>query len=337
MDRPDHPHARPRKLAALALLCLALPHAGSARGGYTFTIIVDPADPTFNQALGINAAGQIAGYFGNGTTNPNKGYTTSLANPTTFTNENFPGSLQTQVTAINAAGDTAGFWVDTGGVNHGFTLIGGTFKTVDNPGGVFNQLLSLNNTGYAAGFLMDAAGNSSGYLVHLGASPTFTPVAPPVAAASLATGVNDALVVAGTLTTVGGLTEGYLYDPTTKLFTYLNAPGAVMTQAFGLNNHGQVVGDYVDGADQMHGFIYQGGLFTTLDAPHGLGTTTINGINDLGQVVGFYVDANGNTIGFAAVPVPEPSSLVLTALGAAACAGFGLNRRRTPSPDVPNP
>ena len=53
----------------------------------------------------------------------------------------------------------------------------------------------------------------------------------------------------------------------------------------------------------MHGFTWtpQRG-FSTVDDPHGAGTTTINGVNDFGQLVGFYVDGNGNTDGFLASP-----------------------------------
>ncbi len=43
-----------------------------------FTTLDDQADPTFNQLLGINDEGKIAGYFGSGTpptVHPNKGYT----------------------------------------------------------------------------------------------------------------------------------------------------------------------------------------------------------------------------------------------------------------------
>ena len=68
---------------------------------YTFTDIINPADPTFNQELGINDNGVIAGYNGSGAPgHPNQGYTTTTAG-TTFTPENFPGSVQTQVTGIN--------------------------------------------------------------------------------------------------------------------------------------------------------------------------------------------------------------------------------------------
>ena len=42
---------------------------------YTFRTLDDNADPTFNQLLGINDKGVIAGYFGSGAAgHPNKGY-----------------------------------------------------------------------------------------------------------------------------------------------------------------------------------------------------------------------------------------------------------------------
>jgi hypothetical protein len=65
-----------------------------------------------------------------------------------------------------------------------------------------------------------------------------------------------------------------------------------------LNNHDEVVGQYVDASGLTHGFIFNDGEFTSVDDPNGIGTTTINGVNDRGQIVGFYVAAGGNTDGF---------------------------------------
>lgn len=78
----------------------------------TFENIINSNDPTFNQALGINNAGTIAGYFGSGMAgHPNQGYTVgSPYGQANFTNENFPSSVQTQVTGINNIGTTVGFW-----------------------------------------------------------------------------------------------------------------------------------------------------------------------------------------------------------------------------------
>ena len=103
---------------------------------YTFQTLDNNADITFNQLLGVNNAGTIAGYFGNGTTNPNKGYTLSPPYAqSNYTNENFPGSLQTQVIGIDSFGLTVGFFADalpTAMVvnNFGFVDNNGTFTKV---------------------------------------------------------------------------------------------------------------------------------------------------------------------------------------------------------------
>ena len=54
---------RATTLIAAASLLLLVPGAAGA-AALTFQTIDDPADPTFNQLLGINNSGQIAGYFG---------------------------------------------------------------------------------------------------------------------------------------------------------------------------------------------------------------------------------------------------------------------------------
>ena len=51
--------AVPLAIAPAVVLTSAVPaHAGS----YTFQDIIDPLNPTFTQALGINGSGTIAGY-----------------------------------------------------------------------------------------------------------------------------------------------------------------------------------------------------------------------------------------------------------------------------------
>ena len=71
------------------------------------------------------------------------------------------------------------------------------------------------------------------------------------------------------------------------------------TTAYGINNNGQIVGQYIDSSNNPHGFLYSGGVYTTLDDPDGIYTTAY-GINDAGMVVGSYSPAiNSNTtLGF---------------------------------------
>src|SRR5258707_9091523 len=67
---------------------------------FKFQDITNANDPTFNQELGIDNAGEIVGYLGSGAAgHPNKGYTDVTPHQTqlSFTNEKFPASAQTQI------------------------------------------------------------------------------------------------------------------------------------------------------------------------------------------------------------------------------------------------
>jgi uncharacterized membrane protein len=54
------------------------------------------------------------------------------------------------------------------------------------------------------------------------------------------------------------------------------------------------VGDYRDSHGVFHGFLYDAGVFTTIDVPFpGAYSTAVSDINDHGQMVGFYDDSTG--------------------------------------------
>src|SRR5690349_1868135 len=160
--------------AAAALTVTGVLGLGAAGAASNFHTLNDQADPTFNQLLGINDHGVIAGYFGSGAdaAHPNKGY---VLHPPygqmNYTNENYPGSVQTQVTAINNKGVTVGFYVDNHGHSFGFVDQNGQFTQVK---GV-TQLLGVNNKGMAVGFSTDKHGNTHAVRYSLG-SHKWSPV-----------------------------------------------------------------------------------------------------------------------------------------------------------------
>ncbi len=290
---------------------------GSHATSYRFQTIDNPRDLTFNQLLGINDEGVIAGYFGSGAQGaPNKGYVIPPFNRSYFVNENFPGSVQTQVTGLNNRGVTVGFWSSMNNANmvndnFGFVDVDGHFRNADYPTGnpaspPVDQLLGVNDNDIAVGFYTDANGTNHGYSYNINTRRFSSIVDPADPGASLtAAAINDLGQVAGVYTNPAtGNTDGFLLSH--GHLTDLAVPGASSTMALGVNNYDEVVGTYTVGSGSsavMHGFTWtpQHG-FRTVDDPHGLGTTTINGVNDFGQVVGFYVDANGNTDGFLATP-----------------------------------
>jgi len=292
-------------ILVVVLMAMANPAAAAAHS-YTFTTLDNNNDLTFNQLLGLNNHGVIAGYFGSGTAgHPNKGYThSSPYGQGNYKNENFPGSVQTQVTAINNHGYTAGFWIDGNGNNFGFIEWNGVFTSYSNPNSpagttTLNQLLGLNDKGIAVGFYTDANGNNHAYELNQN-NGKFTEIAPTGATSAIATGINDNGDITGFLTTSTGTTVGFLLK--NKTFTEFDFPNSTNTTPFGINKYDQIVGSYVDAAGNMHGFLLSSPLhhanFQSIDDPNGIGTTVVNGLNDKGNLVGFYVDGAGNTDGF---------------------------------------
>jgi len=299
-------------VAAFGILMIsasAFASTQAAGTSYSFRTLDNQQDPTFNQLLGINNNGEIAGYFGSGAAgHPNKGYT--IVKPyhhSSYTNENFPGSIQTQVTAINNTGYTAGFWVDGNGNNFGFIEWNGVFTSYKDPhtgNGTVNQLLGLNDSGIAVGFYTDANGVNHAYKLNQ-STGKFTAITPPGAVSALATGINDNGDIVGFLTASDGSTDGYLLKGST--FTEFSYPGSTNTTPFGVNQSDEIVGSYVDASAMTHGFTLISPLknakWQSIDDPNGIGTTVVNGLNDKGNLVGFYVDGAGNTDGFLATKI----------------------------------
>jgi len=309
--------------AGLALTATANASSTTASGsaGYTFRTLDNHKDLTFNQLLGINNAGLIAGYFGSGAQGaPNKGY--RLHAPYgrhDYSAENFPGSVQTQVTGLNDRGVTVGFWSTqntTSMVNNnfGFYAYHGRFHEVNFPTNVpasppVDQLLGVNDLNVAVGFYTNDQGNNRGYEYNI-RTGQFSRVLEPGAPAGLkgpsltATAINNLGNVAGFYVASGGTTDAFL--KTAHHFYTLAIPGASMTQAFGVNDLNEVAGAYTIGTGSSatsFGFTWKPGHgYKTVSDPHGIGSTVVNGVNDLGDLVGFYTDSAGNTDGMLALP-----------------------------------
>ena len=321
---------------------------------YQFETLNDNADTTFNQLLGINTKGQIAGYFGSGAQgHPNKGYLLVPQNggysQGGYQNTNFPNSAQTQVTGVNEAGTLVGFWADQNGANFGWIkkpngkFVNMNFPTQDNSSPAVNQLLGVNNSNTAVGFYNDAAGNSHGYFTN--GSGSFKAIRVPSNVTSdTAAAVNDRRDIAGFATTSDGTEEGFLIA--NGSFTPIMYPGSTTTQALGVNNSDEVVGVYTTGSGdnaQMFGFTWTNRqspgqtnmtrVFQTVSDPNGQGTTTVNGVSSCGNIVGFYVDGNGNTDGMLGIAGNTPG---WRADASAAAVSHKKNKKKHKKPKKPS-
>ena len=70
-------------------------------------------------------------------------------------------------------------------------------------------------------------------------------------------------------------------------FSSIDYPGAVLTNAQGINPGGDIVGFYTDSSGKQHGFLLSNGNFSSLDFP-GATVTLARGIAPDGDIVGSY-------------------------------------------------
>jgi uncharacterized membrane protein len=99
-----------------------------------------------------------------------------------------------------------------------------------------------------------------------------------------ALGVNNRNQVCGFSFGFDFLTHGYVLNLVTGELDFVDHPDAVFGTAItGMNDVGQLVGYYVDADFNFVGFLYAGGVFTTITGPDG-GIAYASGINNRGQI-----------------------------------------------------
>jgi probable HAF family extracellular repeat protein len=114
---------------------------------------------------------------------------------------------------------------------------------------------------------------------------------------TFATAINDSGLIAGFVQTqdIGTPYFGFTYQNGFK--SMIKFPTAKSTQAFGINNAGQVVGAYVDLKNVSHGFLFSAGTYKSIDIANAKSTIAV-GINKAGDISGTYVDQSSQEHGF---------------------------------------
>jgi probable HAF family extracellular repeat protein len=233
----------------------------------TFTTIDDPnqsANPITNQgtqAYHLNEKGQVAGFYGD-SNHTDRGFLYSNGTFSTIDDPDRTGSLGTIAEGINNSGDIVGTYF-IGSSYSGFVDSGGTFTTIADPSpGIGNtEVTNINNQGEITGRGNTGSGNE-GFVYNL-SNNTYTILKDPDAANyTAAYGINDSGEVTGTYQDASGNFHGFLATLSGNTYTYttLNDPNAGTspnqgTEGIGIDNRGDVVGDYWDSNGKVHGFL----------------------------------------------------------------------------------
>jgi probable HAF family extracellular repeat protein len=176
---------------------------------------------------------------------------------------------------VNSALEVTGWYQQFG--LQGFLKRHGLVSNINVPDSLLTEALGINDAGHVVGDYRSADGVFHGFLL---ANGVFTTFGNDLGADD----INNAGQIVGCY---ASCSRGFLYNGST--YTSIDVPGATVTQARGLNDTGQIVGVYFDGAT-LRGFVYDGTGFEAIEAP-GAYSTEVNGINNEGVIVGSYVIA----------------------------------------------
>jgi probable HAF family extracellular repeat protein len=205
----------------------------------TFTDVVFPG-ATHTYALGINDEGAIVGSHSfNG---PNGPWHSFVLVDGQFTEFDPPG-WESDARDINNNGDIAGVYNESGNLpTHGFVRrADGTYVTIDLPGAPYSLLKGINDAGTVSGAYID---NSGRYHAYFSTGVQTVGFDFPGSHMTYGTDVNNLGVLLGTKQQAG-IEQGYLLSGTSFRAFSVSLDGATLTRAWGINDNGHVVGNYV--------------------------------------------------------------------------------------------
>jgi probable HAF family extracellular repeat protein len=209
----------------------------------------------------------------------------------TFTPFDVPDSVFTEAFDINNSGQMVGVSSNATTGESSFFYNGGGFLNFIVPGKFDSEARGLNNQGQMVGFYQNNLGGAAHGWFYNGLGFTTLDVIG-LGLDTFAQGINDSGQIVGFTQPISfiGAAHAFLFDGAT--ISTFDVPGATSTQALGINNLGQIVGNFFDGGQTL-GFIKTGNTFTLFDAGDfvpGALFTQISAINDLGHVVGQFTD-----------------------------------------------
>jgi len=216
--------------------------------------IVDPNDTcNLTDGRAINNSRLVCGEYGVGDCSITHGF---FLTHNSFSDFEVPGSMSTLVLGLNNAGDFAGEFTDTTGLNPGFVDISGIITSFSVTGAIATFAYQINSSNQTAGQYLDGSGIFHGFWREASGALHF-PVDAPGSTGTLLFGNNDSNWMVGRFVNSAG-THGLFFVPPNRFFTF-DYPGSTFTSLNGINAMGFICGRYNDASGVAHGFIAQVG------------------------------------------------------------------------------
>ena len=315
-------------------------------GGQLTAFYASGTDATY--VYGINSSLEVVGEFFDSSNNFHGFSRTSSG---VITQLDYPGARDTVCYGITNGGVITGTYINSSGLPYGFTYSKGTFKTTDFAGtrGINNNgaydglywgvdgagqaylavpqafkltgvkipksqqgsLTGVNKAQAAVGSYVDSTGKAHGMMATL---TTLKNIDDPKGVTTICFGINSSNVIVGDYSDTNGNPHGFEYKA--GVFTDIPGPSdALSSDATGINDAGEISGDFYSGTDQLHhGFLLKNGQYTQLDVP-GAVETFGAGINASGSMTFFWVDFSGyiqsslyNGTNYTTIDVPGAAS-----------------------------
>jgi len=257
---------------------------------FRFTSIEVPG-ATLTEAQGINAAGQVVGWYYTAAEGRLHGFVTEGNG---FTTIDYPGAFHTDVRGIGPNGELVGNFSaedEPGVAYHGFRRDAhGAFTPVHYDGHKYEILQRILPNGTILGCRHDDNTTSTMVGITINAQGVGSEID---AYASMHNGATpDRRLIVGLYTNTTmtpARQEGYVIED--GQFTPFMVPGSNFTTAWDVNPRGEIAGVYRDAAlNRFHGYVRDGDDYVTLDFPDASATRAF-GINAGGDVVGTFVKA----------------------------------------------
>jgi probable HAF family extracellular repeat protein len=190
-----------------------------------------------------------------------------------------PGETQVFARGINNRGAIVGYASDANFRQGGFIAFDHFIGQINFPDSLITISIGINDQSDIVGDLVAGNGVNSGFLLSKGQFTLIPNIHP------------EAINNRGDIVGVGsGGGVGFIRSE--GVFSTFSVPNSISTRAHGINDRGQIVGDFEDVPFHERGFLLWRGKFVTIEVP-GSSRTEAVGINNLGQVVGKFVGSGG--------------------------------------------